>query len=148
MLKVIVILGLIVVVLCSGSMFILSLAADGAITAVADYASRPESVSDVVGQSYERRSVQAGGNRELAGAGMLALFLLFIGSILAFMWRGQLLTRELRLALRRRHQRPFNPLPPTLPTLPTQPPENAPTLRQLPTVPRLPAWTETDYEER
>lgn len=147
MLKVIVILGLIVVVLCSGTVFILSLAADDAITAVSDYASRPESVSDVIGHSYQARRVEADRNRELAGAGMLALVLVVIGSLLAVMWRGQLLTRELRLAFRRRHPRPFNPLPPSLPTLPTQLPENVPTLPQPPRVPRLSAWTETDYEE-
>jgi hypothetical protein len=130
----------------------LSLSADSFIAAYLEIEKQPESVSDIVLRSRTTASAPDPHrqNGMWFGAGLLAIVLVFIASLLALMFGGGNLLRQWRLAFRRprRHaaatphyqQPPYTSLPPApdeiQPLLPT---------RRTPRAEQLPPWSDDGF---
>lgn len=140
-------IGLLVVLLISGSLFFVSMAGEQAIIAYADIQSQPISAGELALQSRQTPAVQDDGRRTNAAVAMITVLVLVVLAILYVMRGGSEFLRQWRLA-RRRPQSRHQPMPqaPYLPTTISQPIDQLGRAQRPPRLPdlELPAWTETD----
>ncbi|MBK8985362.1 MAG: hypothetical protein IPM39_04655 [Chloroflexi bacterium] len=107
-----------------------------AVDAWAEQAAQPPSVTDTIMQSRQTPPVEPKYRRHGAwfGAGLLALVVLVIGSLLFIMHGGTEFLRQWRLARKRPSPRPRQPIPQSPYTTDWAELPHVPTLRYLPEV--------------
>ncbi len=134
-------IGMIIIfLLVAASSFIMSLAAETAINTYAEMEARPAGPADRVLESRETPPQADPSDCRSSGAGLLALVIIAVLGLLAFLMFGERFLKQLRLATKPRKKRPS-----ARTIQPVQPPQNNQTLQETPRpIREIPQWTETD----